>query len=120
MFDPRQFRFVQRKPSDRADRTGDPYEAVGVTQGKAPQKACQTRRNRHAREVIIAERWMAGMAGNQDLVVGRALNPILPVRQVPGSQSRVYANLVLSLSHAVQMRFAQAKSPGLPVVRSAV
>ena len=120
MFDPGQNRFIQGQPGYRSDRTGDPQESVGITQGQVLQKSRQPRRHRHPREVIVAKGWMARMTGDQYFFVGLTLDPKFTISQMSGMQTGIDVNVVFSLFQLIQLMLSQAETPVFLIVRSTI
>jgi hypothetical protein len=76
----------------------------------------ELRAERDSREVVVAERGVADVAREQDLVGGLAAQYALAVRQAPLGERAVDADLVLSVGQVGEARVLEAEAPALLVV----
>ena len=60
------------------------------------------------------------MTGDEDLVVGRTLQPVFAVGQASGLKGRVDADLVGLILQAFKLAVAEAKPPVFPVIRRTI
>ncbi len=88
---------ISRQPGDGPDRAGNEQKPIGITKIASGKKLGQKGRDRQSGKIVIRERRMAGMAGNQNLVAGPAGQIALAVGQVPVFESGVDAHFVFAV-----------------------
>src|SRR6185295_10320511 len=69
VLDPRGGGFIQGEPGNGANGSRYPQKSVRIAAWHVRKDLCQSSGNGHARQIVVAHRRMAGMAGNQNLVL---------------------------------------------------
>jgi hypothetical protein len=112
--------FVAGEPGDGADRDRRKHEAVAVARRTA--RSCERahvlrEQTRHAdaRQVVVAQRRMAHVGAEQDLVGRLAGHEQFPVRQAAVLERRVDAHLVLVVGELRELVVAEAEPPVVAV-----
>ena len=72
---------VAAQPCDCPDRAGNKQEAVRVAELERREKLRQVSGERHAGQIVVAERRMAGVTGEEKLLVRGARDLALAVRE---------------------------------------
>jgi hypothetical protein len=76
--------------------------------------------DRNPREIVIRERRMAGVAGNQDFLTGCPRNEKLAQCQVALRVTGIDEDLVFALFEFLQIVMRQAETPGFLVIARAI
>ena len=117
---PLRSRLISGKPRDRANRSWDEQEPVGITKFAACEKLCQVRGDRKARQIVVCQRRMTHMTRNQDLV-GRASRKIaFSQSQASVHESRINTNFILAVFERLQLIVSNTKTPIFFVVGRAI
>ena len=111
---------VAGQPGDRPDGAGRVDEPVGVVRRLLRQRPGQVRRHRDARQVVVGQRRVADMAGDDHLVGDLTGDHVLGVGEVAVRECGVDAHLVVAVRQRVQGLLGQAESPLRLVVARAV
>src|SRR5262249_9968378 len=82
MLDERNLFLVQGQPGYRSDRGGNKKESVGVPQSESRESLGQGHCESDPRKVIVAERRVTDMAGDQDLLFRLTFDEHLPICQM--------------------------------------
>lgn len=120
MLDPVHPLLVAGEPGDRADGAGREDEPVGVVRRLLRQRPGQERRHRDAGQVVVGQRRVADVAGDDHLVGDLPGDHVLGVGEVAVLQRGVDAHLVVAFGHRVQGVLRQAEPPLRLVVTGAV
>src|SRR5690606_13379734 len=75
---------------------------------------------RDPRKVVVGERRVAAMARDEDLAVRPSADDVLAVRETPGREGGIDADLVLAVFERLELPVRQAEAPVLLVVRGPV
>lgn len=111
---------VAGQPGDRADGARREDEPVGVVRRPLGQLPGQEDRDRDAGQVVVGQRRVAGVAGDDHLVRDLPGDHVLGVGEVAVGEGGVDAHLVLAVRHRVQGLLGQAEPPLRLVVTGAV
>ena len=112
---------VAGEPRDRADGAGREQEAIGEpARVEGGEMAGEKRRDRDAREVVIAERRVAHVSRDEHLVGPPPRKHELSVGEAPRLEGGVDADLILALRQRVELALGEAEPPALVVVGGAV
>ncbi len=111
---------VAGQPGDRPDGAGREDEPVGVVGSVLRQCPRQEHRHRDARQVVVGQRRVADVAGDDHLVGDLPGDDVLGVGEVAVRERGVDAHLVVALGQPVQGLLGQAEPPVGRVVAGAV
>ena len=119
MADPGDRAFVPAQPRDGSDGPGYEQKPVGIAQLERREMPRQDRGYREAGQVIVAERRMAGVGRDQDLVGGVSRKAALGITQVAICQRRIDADFVFTVRQAQQLAdpLGPGERPGPPTLR---
>ena len=112
--------FIQAEPCNGTDRSGNKKKSVGIAPWTCTQMFGQKSYHRHAGEVVVTERGMAGVTGDQDLVFLLSGEIILSIGEVAWFQGTVDADLIAVILHFQKIVMTQAESPGFLVIGGTV
>src|SRR6202020_1266603 len=73
-----------------------------------------------ARKIVIRQRRVASMAGNQDLVARSARNVTLRISQMTIFEIGIDTNFILAVLEIFHLTVRQTKSPGFLVIGSSI
>ena len=111
---------VPREPGQRPDRRRAEQEAVGVAPLLRLQMPGERRQQHDPREVVVAERGVADVGREQDLVLGLARQEAFRVGDDAVLERGVDHGLVLAVLERLELPVRQAETPVLVVVRGSV
>ena len=112
---------ISRQPGDGPDGARNEQKPVREsTAGQRGQPPGQGHGDRDSRQVVVAQRRMTDVARKQDFVLAFTWEIELSVGQVAVFQRRVDADVVLRIRQCRGLLGADAKSPGLRVVRGLI
>ncbi len=108
---------VAAEPGDRPDRGGREYDAIREFSRARLQRLGEQRQQRHARQVVVAERRMTNVAVQQDLVFDVTGKTALGVCEAAVGERAVDAHFVLARLELLEVPMGETESPSLLVVR---
>jgi hypothetical protein len=120
VFDSRQDRLVGGEPSDGADGARNPEEPVGEAVREGTEVLGEFSGDDHAGEVVVAEGGMAGVGGEEDFVVGSALDAELAVAEVAGLEGGINTDLKFVVGKGIELALGQTEAPSFLVVGGAI
>src|SRR6266446_3242685 len=120
MLDVRNLVLVPCEPGNRADRSRNEQETVRITVRRDCQRARQRSCKDDSRQIVVAQGWVAGVAGDQHFAPNLSWQKVLAISQMAVFQSRVNTNFIFSIFQRRKLPLRNAKSPVLFVVGSPV
>src|SRR5450432_2408322 len=121
MTNPCENRFVLGQPGDCTNAARNKEKAVRVTTRRLGKSSSQFNRERDTGKVVIRERRMANMTGDEHLIGLLTFKQVFAIGQVPIRERRVNAHVVfLLVAQLPELPLAQAEAPVFLIVRSSI
>ena len=111
MADSRRLLFIMSEPGNRTNSSRNEQKAVRQFTADAGQKFCQLGHKGHAGEIIIAERRVAGVAGEQHFLAALAGEEIFPVSKRAIFEAGVDAHFVVAVREFQQFMVTARQKP---------
>ncbi len=109
---------VAGEPGDCADRAGREQKPVAVSRSPARQAFGEMRQQRDARTIVVRERGMADVGGQQEFVFRLSFVEIFAVGEMPVGQARVDHDLVGLVPQRFEAADAACRTPNFPHSRT--
>ena len=107
---------VARKPGERADRSRPEHEAPCQAGTLLQELARKHGRRANARQVVVGQRWVAGVRVDDGFLGGRARYDALGIRQAAGGQRGIDHHVERTRPEIGAIPMPQAEAPMLAVV----
>src|SRR6266850_1931922 len=112
--------FVQCQPGNRANRSWNKDESVGIPKPAVLQGPCQEGVEGDPGEIIVTNRRMADVTGDEHLIRTLSGDEALCICQASRFKRRVDNHIIQALLEIIELILAEAESPALLIVRCLV
>ena len=116
MLDPVRDAFVQCQPGNRADGPRNEDEPVRIAERTAVQVSRKKGAERHSGKIVVANRRVTNVTGDEHLIGTFPGDQALRIGQVPRFERRVDNHFIQTLLQIIELILAEAKSPALLIV----